>query len=229
MEPKNKLFVALDNMGMSEVNKVLDPIAKDIGGIKLGMEFWNRYNVNGVKRVTKSYNLPLFLDLKLHDIPNTVALGLRYALEAKPYMTTIHASGGTKMIEAAKNEIAKSRSPNTKLLAVTVLTSLEQNDLSIMGYTSTLPDVVLKLAENAIKSGADGIVCSPQELEMVRKNLGDDILIVTPGIRMTALPDDQKRTLTPKEAVEKGASFIVVGRPITEANDKISAVKQYMP
>ena len=219
MLPKNKLFVALDNMDIAGINRTLEPIADLVGGIKLGMEFWNRYNVNGVKRLTKTHNLPLFLDLKLHDIPNTVAHGLKFALKCHPFMTTIHAAVGANMIRAAKDTILDSESPETKLLAVTVLTSLTQSDLGAMGFAGSVSDTVLKLADNAIKSGVDGIVCSPLEIDLIRQNFGKDIMVVTPGIRMQTGGDDQKRTLTPKEAVEKGASYIVVGRPITEASD----------
>ncbi|MBN8827462.1 MAG: orotidine-5'-phosphate decarboxylase [Sphingobacteriia bacterium] len=216
--PKNPVLLALDNLNDEQVIEAVNNLHQDLGGIKLGLEFWNGYGALKVKEINEKFNLPLFLDLKFHDIPNTVAKALDYALNVKPFLTTIHAQGGAEMIKAAVN-IAKEKeaktSFKTNILAVTILTSMQENDLIEIGYNGNVQDIVMKLTETAIKNGADGVVCSPREIEIIREKFGKDILIVTPGIRpVGSESNDQKRTLTPKEALEKGCNYMVIGRPI---------------
>jgi orotidine-5'-phosphate decarboxylase len=163
-----------------------------------------------------------FLDLKLHDIPNTVAGAVRSAMGHGVQMMTIHASGGREMmVKAAETAVETARASGRKkplLLGVTVLTSLKEGDLAEIGVSSRLGDQVLKLSGLAKAAGLDGVVCSPREIEILRKEFGRDLVIVTPGIRpLWAAAQDQKRIMTPAEAVAKGADFLVIGRPVTAA------------
>jgi orotidine-5'-phosphate decarboxylase len=163
-----------------------------------------------------------FLDLKYHDIPNTVAGAVRSAVRLGVHMLTIHASGGREMLsraaEAARSEAAATGRPKPVLLGVTVLTSLKDEQLREIGSATPVSDQVLRLATLARDSGLDGIVCSPHEIEVIKRELGRDFLVVTPGIRPAwAATQDQKRVMTPAEAVLKGADYMVIGRPVTGA------------
>ncbi len=159
----------------------------------------------------------IFLDLKLHDIPNTVAGAVEMALSHGVHMLTLHASGGKDMMSRAVEAAAKSQT-RPLLLAVTILTSLKDEELRTIGMVSSAQDQVLRLAALAKEAGVDGVVCSPQEIDVIRQEFGPDLLVVTPGIRpLWASPDDQKRIMTPAQAVEKGADYLVIGRPILEA------------
>jgi orotidine-5'-phosphate decarboxylase len=164
----------------------------------------------------------LFLDLKYHDIPNTVAGAVRSAAKHGVHMLTLHTSGGREMLakaaEAAAQEAARSGKSRAYLLGVTVLTSFKESELKDIGVPASVTEQVLRLASLAREAGLDGVVCSPQEIEIIKKELGKDFLVVTPGIRPDwAAAQDQKRIMTPAEALKKGADYIVIGRPITGA------------
>lgn len=212
-----RLVVALDTTDLVRAEVLAAAVAPYCGLIKLGLEFFLSNGAAGVQAIR---DRPVFLDLKLHDIPNTVAGGVRAVLPLAPRMLTIHASGGAAMIEAARHAV-ESAGPNRPiLLAVTVLTSLDAEALSATGVTGSPQEQVLRLARLAMHAGADGLVCSPHEVAAIRRELGDAPKLVVPGIRPAGMPSgDQVRTMTPAEAVAAGADWIVVGRPITAASD----------
>ena len=218
----NPIIVALDKTDIRETINLVESIKNNIGSLKLGLEFFCANGPEGVLEIQKS-NIPIFLDLKLHDIPNTVAKSLSKLLDLKPNMTTLHSLNGS---ECLKNSVSikHDKGSDTDLLAVTILTS--HNDISEIGIKSSIQDQVLKLAELSLNSGMDGIVCSPHEISLLRKEFGNDFLIVTPGIRAkTDNADDQKRTLSAKEAIELGANHLVIGRPITKSQDPSESAK----
>jgi orotidine-5'-phosphate decarboxylase len=188
-------------------------VAPHITGIKLGLEFFLNFGSDGVREVVADHELDLFLDLKLHDIPNTVGQAAAAVASLKPRFLTVHASGGNAMIAAAAQQL-----PSTEITAVTILTSLGEPDLVEIGFRSNALDSAVGLAKLAISSGAKAIVCSPMEVSAIRAAIGTEPTIITPGVRPndpTAPLDDQVRTMTPLAAIEAGASFVVIGRPIT--------------
>jgi orotidine-5'-phosphate decarboxylase len=188
--------------------------------LKLGLEF---FAANGPAGVTRFARHRIFLDLKLHDIPNTVAGTVRALAPLRPALVTLHAAGGAAMIAAARNEIDRAHS-NTRLLAVTVLTSLDAPALTTIGVQASPLDQVLRLGRLAMDAGAHGLVCSAHEVAALRAALGPGPLLVVPGIRPAgAALGDQARTMTPAAAIEAGADYIVVGRPITAAADPAAA------
>lgn len=189
-----------------------------ICGVKLGLEFFNAHGVKGVKQVMKTVNdTPLFLDLKYHDIPNTVAGAIRAVTQGiKPAFINVHATGGLDMMKAAKEACPA----ETKLLAVTVLTSIDADTLDSVGQGNDPKSQVQRLALLAKDAGCDGVVCSSHEIEIIRETCGDDFITMVPGIRPAGADvGDQKRIMTPREAVNKGASHLVIGRPITQADN----------
>ena len=195
-----------------------------MGGLKLGLEFVSANGPEGVRAIVKS-GLPVFLDVKLHDIPNTVAGAMKALAPLGAAIINVHALGGTAMMCAAA-EAAASVHPRPKVLAVTVLTSLEAADLAAMGVSGTPLEQVVRLARLAQASGTDGVVCSPQEIEAVRAACGAVFLIVTPGVRPAgAALGDQRRVMTPKQALAAGADILVIGRPITGAPDPAGAAR----
>jgi orotidine-5'-phosphate decarboxylase len=188
--------------------------------LKLGLEF---FAANGPAGVTRFARHRIFLDLKLHDIPNTVAGTVRALAPLRPALVTLHAAGGAAMIAAARNEIDRAHS-NARLLAVTVLTSLDAPALTTIGVQASPLDQVLRLGRLAMDAGAHGLVCSAHEVAALRAALGPGPLLVVPGIRPAgAALGDQARTMTPAAAIEAGADYIVVGRPITAAADPAAA------
>lgn len=222
-----RIFCAVDTGNLEAALK----LAKRLSGLplhfKLGLEFFNAQGIAGVEKFRAAIgDAPeIFLDLKLHDIPNTVAGAVKSALHAKPQFITIHASGGSAMMKAAVEAAAG----KTKILAVTVLTNLDEKDLTSVGQSTPVGDQVLRLATLAKEQGAAGVICSPHEISLLRRNLGPDFLLVVPGIRPAeASKGDQKRTLTPEEAIALGASYLVVGRPITEASDPVEAARRLL-
>jgi orotidine-5'-phosphate decarboxylase len=212
-----RLIVALDTPDLDRARGWADAVAPHVGLFKLGLEFFLANGAAGFQAITGA---PVFLDLKLHDIPNTVASGVRSVLGLRPRMLTVHASGGPAMIRAAQQAAATAGPERPLILAVTVLTSLAQSDLQAIGVAATPAEQVLRLARMALESGVDGLVCSPQEVAMLRQALGPSVRLVVPGIRpQGADAGDQARTLTPADAIAAGADWIVVGRPITGAPD----------
>jgi orotidine-5'-phosphate decarboxylase len=217
MELGGKLIVALDTVEVGVACRWADAVSPYVGLLKLGLEFFLANGADGFARITGA---PIFLDLKLHDIPNTVAGGIRAVLPLRPRMVTVHASGGAAMIQAAHQAASGAGADRPMILAVTVLTSLGQADLRAAGVAGTPADQVLRLGRLAVAAGADGLVCSPLEVAVLREALGPAVRLVVPGIR----PDgsavgDQARTMTPVDAVSAGADWIVVGRPVTGAID----------
>ncbi len=217
MPSGKSLIVALDTADANQARIWAQVVAPSVGLLKLGLEFFLANGADGFKAIVGA---PIFLDLKLHDIPNTVAGGVRAVLPLRPRMLTVHASGGPAMIRAAHQAASSAESDRPMILAVTVLTSLDQTDLAAVGVAATPAEQVLRLARLAVEAGADGLVCSPLEVAMLRQALGPAVKLVVPGIRPEgAASGDQARTMTPSRAIAAGADWIVVGRPITGARD----------
>ncbi|HEY4263807.1 MAG TPA: orotidine-5'-phosphate decarboxylase [Micropepsaceae bacterium] len=220
----NPIFVALDTPILDTATALAARVAPYVGGLKLGLEFVSANGPEGVRAIVKS-GAPVFLDVKLHDIPNTVAGAMKALAPLGAAIVNVHASGGAAMMRAAA-EAAAIVQPRPKLLAVTVLTSLEAADLAAMGISGTPLEQVVRLARLAKASGIDGVVCSPREIAGVRAACGADFLIVTPGVRPAGGElGDQKRVMTPKEALAAGADILVIGRPITAASDPAQAAR----
>jgi len=222
MEPTERIFVAIDTTDTDRARALADQVRGRVGGIKLGKEFFTANGPADVGRVVGGERL--FLDLKFHDIPNTVAGAVRAASALKPFLLNVHAFGGTAMMRAAADAAAEAGDARPLMLAVTVLTSLGDEDLNAMGVDGTAAEQVVRLAKLAQACGMDGVVCSAREIEVLRQACGDDFKLVVPGIRPSwASADDQKRIVTPREAVERGADYLVIGRPITAAADPAEA------
>lgn len=230
--PASRIFCAVDTIDLDAARSLAGRLSGEVGGIKLGLEFFVAHGPAGVRAVLGDGEAPFFLDLKLHDIPNTVAGGVRAALALKPAFMTIHSSGGPAMIRAAA-DAAKSGDAATggkdrpKILAVTVLTSLDDGDLATVGQSTPVADQVRRLALMAKEAGADGIVCSPAEVAMLREACGPDFILMVPGIRPAwAAANDQKRMMTPAQALAAGADHLVIGRPITGDADPVAAARR---
>jgi orotidine-5'-phosphate decarboxylase len=218
----NPIFCAVDRPDLEGALALARAVAPHVGGVKLGLEFFAAQGPRGVEAVA-ALGLPVFLDLKLHDIPNTVAGAVRGVARLGVAMLTLHASGGRAMLEAAV--AAAAAAPRRPwLLGVTVLTSLDAADLAATGVAAAADEQALRLARLAVSAGLDGLVCSPLEIAGLREALGPAPRIVVPGIRPAAAGgDDQKRTMAPTEALALGADILVVGRPITGARAPAAA------
>ena len=214
------LIAALDTAEAAQAQAWAEALAPHCGMLKLGLEFVLAQGPLGIRAITAR---PVFLDLKLHDIPNTVAGAVRAVLPLRPRMLTLHAGGGSAMIEAARRAADTVEHPPA-LLAVTVLTSLDSSALHATGVAGGPRQQVLRLARLALSAGANGLVCSAHEVSMLRDALGAGPMLVVPGVRpLGVAADDQARTMTPREAVDAGADWIVVGRPITGSADPAAA------
>ena len=214
------IFVAIDTADLARARDIARAVSGTAGGLKLGLEFFAANGPAGVAELAQG-GLPIFLDLKLHDIPNTVAKAVRALASLEPAVLTVHAAGGQAMLENAK----AAASPKTRVVAVTVLTSLDQKDLAAAGVTGSPADQVARLSALARSAGLDGIVCSGEEVGAARKAWPDGFFVV-PGIRPgDSGVADQKRVVTPRAAIDAGASILVIGRPITEADDPSAAVR----
>ena len=229
MSPKNKLIVAIDLDTSKRAATMARKLKQEVGCFKIGLELFTSCGPEIVKKI-KSFGCGIFLDLKFHDIPNTVARAARAATKLGVYMFNVHALGGYAMMkaasEAAADEAKKLGITKPKVLAVTILTSMDQKALKNVGVNGNIKNQVLKLARLAKSAGLDGVVASPQEAAAIRRALGKNFLIVTPGVRpASAEIHDQKRIATPKAAIRSGASFIVVGRPVTESVDPAAAAR----
>ena len=225
---RNPIMLAIDTSSLDEAKSLAVKLKDHIGGIKLGMEFFNSFGPSGIKAI-KDFDIPIFLDLKLHDIPATVYKTITTLLKLEPAIINVHASGGKEMMMAAAKALKDSGNKNTKIIAVTILTSLDDNDLYEIGFSGTSNELVLRLAKLAQESGLDGVVCSAKEISTIRENIGSDFMLVVPGIRTKEdNVDDQKRIMTPKEAILLGADLLVIGRPITKAKDEILASKEIL-
>ena len=216
----NKIFVALDTPDLPRARAVAQAVKRHVGGVKLGLEFFLANGQAGVHEIA-TLGLPIFLDLKLHDIPNTVAKAVQTLRPLAPAVLTVHASGGRAMLEDAK----AAAPAGTKVVAVTTLTSLDSDDLRSIGVAQDPHAQVLHLAELARSAGVDGIVCSGEEVAAVHKAWPKGFLVV-PGVRPAiSAAGDQKRVVTPRAASDAGASMLVIGRPITQAEDPAEAAR----
>lgn len=228
---RNPIFCALDTSDLGQATSWAAKLADTVGGVKLGMEFFNARGPKGIAEVTRACELPLFLDLKFHDIPNTVAGAVKSVVPLKPAIMTIHAVGGRVMMEAAAKAAREAAEEylvdRPLLMGVTVLTSMGDEDLNETGVAGATFDQVRRLAELAKMAGLDGVICSPHEAEILRKDLGPNFKLITPGVRpVWAAANDQKRIMTPAEALAAGADYVVIGRPITAAPDQAAAAKR---
>ncbi len=226
-----RLLCALDTMERGVALGLADKLKGEVGGIKLGLEFVTAHGPDGVAALAES-GLPIFLDLKFNDIPNTVAGAVRAAGRMKPFMLSVHALGGPAMLRAAMaaaQRLSNEGVKRPKVVAVTVLTSMDEEDLVALGMGGGVAEQALRLAALAQECGVDGVVCSAREIERLRRECGHDFLLVVPGIRPAwSSADDQKRIVTPAEAVALGADHIVVGRPITRADDPAEAARRIL-
>ena len=216
----NPIFLAVDVPRIDAAKALASQVKSHIGGLKLGLEFFCAHGHHGVHEMAQ-IDLPIFLDLKLHDIPNTVASAMQAIHVLEPAIVTVHASGGRAMMEDAKAAAGE----HTRVVAVTMLTSLDEKDLARTGIAGTPHDQVMRLAELAQTAGLDGIVCSGQEVGAVHKQWKHGFFVVPglrPGGKATA---DQKRVVTPRKARDDGASVLVIGRPISRADDPLTAAR----
>lgn len=216
----NPVFLALDFPRLETAEAVARKVKDHIGGLKLGLEFFYAHGHHGVHEIAR-LGLPIFLDLKLHDIPNTVAGAMQSIHVLEPAIVTVHAAGGRAMMEDAKAAAGE----HCKVVGVTVLTSLDDGDLGATGISGTAHDQAMRLADLAHSAGLDGIVCSGHEVGAVHAQWKDGFFVV-PGLRLTdGKLGDQKRTVTPRAARDLGASVLVVGRPISRAEDPVAAAR----
>jgi orotidine-5'-phosphate decarboxylase len=220
-----KIIVALDYADADSALALVKRLDPALCRLKVGKELFTVAGPQLVEQLMRQ-QFEVFLDLKFHDIPNTTAQACKAAASLGVWMVNVHASGGKRMMEAARDALANFNQP-PKLIAVTVLTSMAQADLAEVGITATPAEQVLRLAALAQASGLDGVVCSAQEAQQLRKQAGADFCLVTPGIRPAdAAADDQSRIMTPRAALENGSSYLVIGRPITKAADPLVALQQ---
>ncbi|MDT9011870.1 MAG: orotidine-5-phosphate decarboxylase [Pseudomonadota bacterium] len=216
----NPIYLALDIPQLDAAEALARKVKGHVGGLKLGLEFFCAHGHHGVHEIAK-IGLPIFLDLKLHDIPNTVAAAMQAIHVLEPAIVTIHASGGRAMMEDAKAAAGE----HTKVVAVTLLTSLDESDMAATGIGGSANDQVMRLADLANSAGLDGIVCSGHEVGAVHRQWKDGFFVV-PGLRPAGgAMGDQKRAVTPREARDAGASVLVIGRPISRAEDPVAAAR----
>jgi orotidine-5'-phosphate decarboxylase len=217
-----RIIVAIDTFDLNQANAILDQLDPDLCMVKIGSVVFNALGKSFLKHAS-SLGFRIFLDLKLHDIPNTVHKTIIGFNDCKVDMLTVHLSGGEEMLRKA---MLAGKSINTKVIGVSMLTSLEEEDsLALFGHK--IEDQISNLFKIAAKVNIDGIVCSPHELEIANTILGSHSIKITPGIRDIKVEDDQARTMSAKEAIERGATFLVIGRPITQAEDIPAALKNF--
>jgi len=217
-----KIIVALDSNNLNKTIKLVKILEKDVFAFKIGYQFFYNFGLSGYKKI---YSIcpKIFLDLKLHDIPNTVEKGLEALVKMKPLFTTIHISGGDDMMIASGTN-----KKSTKILGVSILTSFDSNQTKKYYNQKNISTLVKKFAQAAKKNKLDGVVCSPQEIKYIRKEVGKNFIIVTPGIRIKnkLKTDDQKRVETPIKAISLGANYLVIGRPITKSKNPLKTLKE---
>lgn len=219
----SKIIVALDYNNTKKAHQFVDSISPELCKLKVGKELFTLAGPDFVSGlVNKGFDV--FLDLKFHDIPNTVSSAVKVAADLGVWMTDLHASGGRRMMESAKEALEQSGS-DMLLIAVTVLTSFDQSDMDELGFNCSPEDQVHRLASLAKNSGMDGVVSSAMEAQSLRQVLGDEFALVTPGIRpASAVGDDQRRVVTPSQAMANGSSYLVIGRPITQSNNPVETL-----
>ncbi len=223
MSQTSPIIVALDFPSERETMQLVEQLEPSLCRLKVGKELFTRCGPSLVKKLVDR-NFDVFLDLKYHDIPNTVAKACVAAADLGVWMLNVHALGGEKMMAAARQELSGDDSP--LLIAVTWLTSSGQAELDALGLDTTPQQMVARLAQMTKNAGLDGVVCSAQEASMLRKSMGDDFCLVTPGIRLAdAAQDDQQRVVTPQKAIKDGASYLVIGRPITQAAEPCKVLR----
>ena len=212
-----KIIVALDGNNLYDLKYLIDEIKNQVFAFKIGYEFFLNFGLDGYNQI-KNKKVNIFLDLKLHDIPNTTKNGMEAIANLNPYFTTIHITGGDEM-----QKIANSRKKNVKVLGVSILTSIGSDQAEKYYSEKNINNLVGKFVKNALENKLDGIVCSPLEIELVKKISSGKLIIVTPGIRPENYNknDDQKRFMSPKKAVNLGANYLVIGRPITQSSNPL--------
>ena len=216
----NPLFVAIDTADLARARALAERVGRHVGGIKLGLEFFLAHGRGGVHEMA-ALGLPIFLDLKLHDIPHTVASAIRTLGDLRPAILTVHAAGGRAMLEEAR----AAAHPGTRVVAVTMLTSLDAHDLTATGVSGDAHDQVERLTALAAEAGIDGVVCSGEEVGAAKRRWPEGFFVV-PGLRLPGgAAGDQKRVVTPRAALDAGASVLVVGRPITGADAPDAAAR----
>ncbi|MCC5451750.1 orotidine-5'-phosphate decarboxylase [Rheinheimera sp. UJ51] len=225
MSCKSPVIVALDYEKQADALALVSQLDPSLCRLKVGKEMFTHFGPQFVKALQQRH-FDVFLDLKFHDIPNTVAKAVSAAADLGVWMVNVHASGGSRMMKAAQEALQRFGDNRPKLIAVTVLTSMEQQDLTELGITLTPAEQVMKLAGLAAQSGLDGVVCSAQEASMLKQQFGSAFQLVTPGIRLAdAAADDQRRVMTPSAAKAVGVDFMVIGRPITKATEPLAALQ----
>ena len=217
-----RIIVAIDTFDLKQANAILDQLNPNICLVKIGSVIFNALGKTFLKHVS-SRGFKIFLDLKLHDIPNTVYETIIGFNDCKIDMLTVHLSGGEEMLNKA---MLAAKSINAKVIGVSILTSLDEND-SLALFNSKIEDQISYLFKIALKANIDGIVCSPHELEIANTILGTHVIKITPGIRDVKVEDDQERTMSAKEAIKKGSTYLVIGRPITQADDVARALQNF--
>ena len=221
----NKIIVALDYEKESDALALVDQIDPSLCRLKVGKEMFTTLGMNFVKQLHQRH-FDVFLDLKYHDIPNTVARAVRSAADLGVWMVDLHASGGLRMMEEAKRILEPYGKDAPLLIAVTVLTSMEDLDLLQIGINASPMEQVLRLAHLTQRAGLDGVVCSPQEVKILRNACGEDFKLVTPGIRPIGADfGDQRRVMTPTAAIRAGSDYLVIGRPITKADNPVEVLR----
>ncbi|BCL67901.1 orotidine 5'-phosphate decarboxylase [Haemophilus haemolyticus] len=221
----SKIIVALDYEKEAEALALVDQIDPSLCRLKVGKEMFTTLGINFVKQLHQR-NFDVFLDLKYHDIPNTVARAVRSAADLGVWMVDLHASGGLRMMEEAKRILEPYGKDAPLLIAVTVLTSMEDLDLLQIGINASPMEQVLRLAHLTQRAGLDGVVCSPQEVEILRNACGEEFKLVTPGIRPIGADfGDQRRVMTPTAAIRAGSDYLVIGRPITKADNPAEVLR----
>lgn len=217
-----RIIVAIDTFDLKQANAILDQLNPNICLVKIGSVIFNALGKTFLKHVS-SRGFKIFLDLKLHDIPNTVYETIIGFNDCKIDMLTVHLSGGEEMLNKA---MLAAKSINAKVIGVSILTSLDEKD-SLALFNSKIEDQISYLFKIALKANIDGIVCSPHELEIANTILGTHVIKITPGIRDVKVDDDQERTMSAKEAIKKGSTYLVIGRPITQADDVADALQNF--
>lgn len=224
MSCQTPVVVALDFEQQNQALNLVSQLDPALCRLKVGKEMFTHFGPQFVQQLQQR-NFDVFLDLKFHDIPNTVAKAVKAAADLGVWMVNVHASGGSKMMSAARESLVSYGTDKPHLIAVTVLTSMEQADLTELGITLTPAQQVLKLAALTQQAGLDGVVCSAQEATLLKQQCGKDFMLVTPGIRPASTSqDDQKRVMTPAQAVVAGVDYMVIGRPITKAAQPLDAL-----
>lgn len=224
MSCQTPVVVALDFEQQNQALNLVSQLDPALCRLKVGKEMFTHFGPQFVQQLQQR-NFDVFLDLKFHDIPNTVAKAVKAAADLGVWMVNVHASGGSKMMSAARESLVSYGTDKPHLIAVTVLTSMEQADLTELGITLTPAQQVMKLAALTQQAGLDGVVCSAQEATLLKQQCGKEFMLVTPGIRpASSSQDDQKRVMTPAEAVAAGVDYMVIGRPITKAAQPLDAL-----